>query len=344
MTRFVVARLLSFVAVFFAVTLFVFVCFFVLPAQDSPRQRGGLAGNIFVQDTYWRHGSMPHQYAEYVWNFLRHGDLGHSYINREPVTDRLRRGAPVTLSLVLGGVVFWLLIAVPLGVLSAFRPRSLLDRGATIFVLICLSAHPVWLSLILGYLVGYRWPILPKSGYCDMINPVGACGGPVQWTYHLVLPWLVFGLFNAALYTMMIRATVLEALGEEYVQTARAKGAGDVRVVRVHVLRNVLLPLVTMLGMNVGVALGGVIFIESVFGLPGLGAMFRTSLLQRDLPVTAGIVMFMTLGIMVLNLVVDLLYALLDPRIRVRRAEAAEAAAAASVDGRALPVEVRLPA
>jgi peptide/nickel transport system permease protein len=344
MARYVIARLLSSLAVFFAITLFVFVAFFVLPAQEGPRARGGLAGNIFVRDTYWQHGTMPHQYAHYVWHFLRYGDLGHSYINREPVTDRLRRAAPVTLSLVIGGVVVWLLISIPLGVLSAFRPRSLLDRASTVFVMVGLAAHPVWLSLILGYLLGYRWQVFPKAGYCEIFNPVTDCGGPTQWAYHLVLPWLVFGLLNAALYTTMIRATVMDALGEDYVRTARAKGASEVRVVRSHVLRNVLLPLVTMLGMNIGIALGGVIFIESVFGLPGLGGMFRTSILQRDLPVTAGIVMFMTIAIMLLNLVVDLAYAVLDPRIRARQGSAADLPARARGEVPAQAIELQLPA
>jgi peptide/nickel transport system permease protein len=343
MARFVLARLLSFVAVFFAITLFVFICFFVLPAQDGPRRQGGLAGNIFVRDTYWNHGSMPHQYVHYVWAFISRGDLGHSYVNREAVTDRLRRAAPVTLSLVVGGVVVWLLISVPLGILSAFRPRSLLDRASTAFVMIGLSAHPVWLSLMLSYLLGYHWHVLPVAGYCDMFDPVGSCGGPVQWTYHLVLPWVVFGLVNAALYTAMIRASVIEMLGEDHVRTARAKGAGAIRVVRSHVLRNVMLPLVTMLGMNVGVALGAVIFIESVFGLPGLGAMFRTSLTQRDLPVTAGVVLLMTMAIMVLNLLVDLAYAALDPRIRARQG-AGDEARPETAAARTRPVELELPA
>jgi peptide/nickel transport system permease protein len=344
MTRFVVARLLSSVAVFLAITLFVFVAFFVLPAEDGPRQRGGLAGNIFIRDTYWQHGSMAHQYAHYVWHFVRYGDLGSSYVNREAVTDRLWRAAPVTLSLVIGGVLFWLLISVPLGVLSALRPRSLLDRGSMFFVMIGLSAHPVWLSLLLGYLLGYRWPIFPKAGYCEMFGPTSSCGGPVQWAYHLVLPWIVFGLLNAALYTMMIRASVLEAMNEDYVRTARAKGASDVRIVRKHVARNVLLPLVTMLGMNIGVALGGVIFIEAVFGLPGLGGMFRTSILQRDLPVTAGIVMFMTIAIILLNLAVDLAYAMLDPRIQAANNNAVDDSATAPEAAAPRTAELQLPA
>ena len=341
MGRYLVVRLLSSVALFFAITLFVFVAFFVLPASTGAARRPGhLAGNVIVRDTYWAHGSFPHQYSQYVWNFVRHGDLGRSYSNREAVTDRLKRAAPVTLSLVVGGVLVWLLISVPLGILSALRPRSLLDRGSTVFVTIGLSAHPVWLGLVLAYFLGYKSHVVPVASYCEMISPKTSCGGPVQWAWHLVLPWIIFGLINAALYTSMIRASVLEALGEDYVRTARAKGASEARVVRKHVLRNVMLPLVTLVGMNTGLALGGVIFIESVFNLPGLGGMFRTALQQRDLPVTAGIVMFMTLAIMVMNLVVDLLYNVLDPRVRVQSSERVDAPAPAAETAPALPLEL----
>jgi peptide/nickel transport system permease protein len=341
MARYVIARLISSVVLFFAVTLFVFVAFFVLPASTGgPRRPGAIAGNAIVRDTYWSHGSFPHQYGSFVWNFVRHGDLGRSYVNREAVTDRLRRAVPVTLSLVLGGVIVWLLISIPLGVLAALRPRSLLDRGSTVFVTIGLSAHPVWLGLMLGYVLGYRWHVVPVGNYCELVSPKTPCGGPVQWTYHLLLPWLVFGLVNAALFTSMVRATVLEVLGEDYVRTARAKGAGEARVMRVHVLRNVLMPLVTMIGMNVGLALGGVIFIESVFSLPGLGGMFRTSLLQKDLPVTAGIVMVMTVAIMGMNLIVDLLYTVLDPRVRMQPSSRAEARVAAAESSQAVPLEL----
>jgi peptide/nickel transport system permease protein len=340
MGRYLVARLLSSIALFFAITLFVFVAFFVLPASTGAARRPGhLAGNVIVRDTYWAHGSFPHQYSHYVWNFIRHGDLGRSYSNREAVTDRLKRAAPVTLSLVVGGVLVWLLISIPLGILSALRPRSLLDRGSTVFVTIGLSAHPVWLGLVLAYFLGYKSQVVPVASYCEMISPKTSCGGPVQWAWHLVLPWVIFGLVNAALYTSMIRASVLEALSEDYVRTARAKGASEARVVRKHVLRNVMLPLVTLVGMNTGLALGGVIFIESVFNLPGLGQMFRTSLQQRDLPVTAGIVMFMTVAIMVINLVVDLTYSALDPRVRVQSRERVDAPAPVVEGAPALPLQ-----
>jgi peptide/nickel transport system permease protein len=218
---------------------------------------------------------------------------------------------------VFGGAVFWMLIALPVGILSALRPRSLLDRLAMVFVLIGISAHPVWIGLLLAYFLGFKAGVFPITGYCDFINPSGDCGGPVQWAYHLFLPWATFAFLFAALYVRMIRANVMEALGEDYVRTARAKGAPEWLVMRSHVLRNALLPVVTMLGMDIGIALGGAIFTESVFGLPGLGKTLIQSIEGFDLPVTQGVVVFATLAIIVFNLLVDLLYAWIDPRIRL---------------------------
>ena len=284
-----------------------FAAFSAIP--QSNRNRGGIA--------YRAHGSVPRQYERYVWRLVRHGDLGYSYANREPVTDRLIRAVPVTVSLVLGGLAVWLLIAVPLGVLAALRPRSLLDRAVTIGVLIGVAAHPLWLGLGSGYLFGQRWPILPAAGYCDLVSPTTDCGGPAQWATHMVLPWLVFGLVTAALSTLLVRALVLEELGKDYVLTARAKGAGEARVARGHVLRNVAAPVVSVAGMNLAIALGGVVFVETAFGLPGLGGMFRRSIMQHDVPTTTGIVLFVTLVIVLVNLVVDVAYVALDPRVRL---------------------------
>ncbi len=317
MTRFVVARLATSVALFFAVTLFVFVVFFVMP---QPRVkgpgRGENAEELSIRDSIHLHGTMWQQYGQFVYGFVGHGYLGRSYFNRQTVMSILLTAAPVTLSLLLGGVVFWLLLAVPIGVMSALRPRSLLDRAGMVFVLIGVSAHPAWLGLVLSYVLGHKWGLFPISGYCEFFSPTTVCGGPTQWTYHLILPWFTFALLYAAIYARMIRATMLETLDEEYVRTARAKGAGEFQVVRRHVLRNAMLPIVTMIGMDVGTALGGVIFIESVFGLPGLGGMLRGAIPMKDLPVILGVVMFTTTGILLLNLVVDLSYAFIDPRIR----------------------------
>jgi peptide/nickel transport system permease protein len=307
MARYLLARLASAVIALFVITVFVFVAFNVLP---KPQQRTAFS------TTYTIHGSLPHQYGVFLWNLVRHGNLGRSYADREPVTHRISRAAPVTFSLVLGGVAVWLAIAVPLGLLTALRPRSLLDTAVTAFVLIGISVHPLWLGLILGFVFGEHWHVLPAAGYCDLFSPSTTCGGPAQWFVHLVLPWLTFGVLNAALYTLMIRAIVREELEKEYVLVARAKGAGTGRILRTHVGANVLPPFVTMLGMNVGIALAGVVFVESAFGLPGLGGILRQSILRRDLPMTAGIILFVTFAIVLLNLAVDLVYSALDPRIR----------------------------
>jgi peptide/nickel transport system permease protein len=306
--RYLLVRLATSVALLAAISLLVFVAFYATPTNRPPP---GLTNN-----PYRIHGSLPHQYGLFLWNIVRHGDLGRSYADRERVTARIGGAAPVTLSLVAGGLVVWLLIALPLGLLGALRPRSLLDVGVTAFVLVGISLHPLWLGLVLGFVFGQHWHLLPATGYCDLFSPSTACGGPAQWLDHLLLPWLTFGALNAALYTLMIRAFVREELGKDYVVAARAKGAGTGRVLRAHVGVNVLPPFVAMIGMTVGVALAGVVFVETAFGLPGLGGMLRQSIMRRDLPMTAGIVLFVTLVIVVVNFAADVVCSTLDPRTR----------------------------
>jgi peptide/nickel transport system permease protein len=187
-----------------------------------------------------------------------------------------------------------------------------------IFVLIGISAHPVWIGLIFSYIFGYKLNWFPITGYCDFFAGADAqCGGPSQWFHHLVLPWATFALLFAALYVRMIRATVMETMNEDYVRTARAKGAPGWLVMRSHVLRNALMPVVTMLGMDIGVALAGAIFTESIFSLPGLGKTAIEGIQAGDLPQTQGVVVFAAMAVIVFNLVVDLLYAYIDPRIRL---------------------------
>jgi peptide/nickel transport system permease protein len=185
------------------------------------------------------------------------------------------------------------------------------------FVLLGISAHPVWIGLILIYFVGYKAGLTPLGGYCDLFNPSTECGGPVKWAHSLVLPWVTFALLYAALYTRMIRATVLETMNEDYIRTARAKGASEVVVMRSHILRNAMLPIVTLLGLDIGLLLGGAIFTETVFGLPGLGRSALQALNGFDLPTVMGITVFATFAVIVCNLIVDLLYAVIDPRIRL---------------------------
>jgi peptide/nickel transport system permease protein len=184
-------------------------------------------------------------------------------------------------------------------------------------VLIGVSAPSFWVGLIFAYVIGFKLGWTPITGYCDFINPATDCGGPVQWAYHLLLPWMTFAVLYTALYVRLIRASVMETKSEDYVRTARAKGASESRVVTQHVLRNALLPVVTILGLDVGALLGGAIFTETVFSLPGLGQTALNAIGSFDLPVTQGIVVFATLCIICANLIVDLLYSVIDPRIRV---------------------------
>ena len=226
--------------------------------------------------------------------------------------------APVTASLVFGGAIVWMLIALPIGVLSALRPRSIMDRASMTFVLIGISAHPIWIGLIFAYFFGYKWGLTPITGYADFFNPPpGQPGGPVQWAYHMILPWMTFAILFAALYVRMIRANVLDTMNEDYVRTARAKGAPEQVVLRSHILRNALLPIVTMLGMDIGLALGGAVFTETVYSLPGLGNTAVRALFNYDTPTMQGIIVFATMAIIIFNLIVDLLYAFIDPRIRL---------------------------
>jgi peptide/nickel transport system permease protein len=213
-----------------------------------------------------------------------------------------------------------MIIGLSVGIYSALRPRSLIDRAAMVFVLIGVSAHPVWIGLIFSYFFGVRWHITPIADYANFFGAApgsGDPGGPVQWAYHMILPWMTFAILFAALYVRMIRANVMETLNEDYVRTARAKGAPEQRILFAHVLRNALLPVVTMLGMDIGVALGGAIFTETVYQLPGLGRTIVVALGNDDLAIVEGVVVFATFAILFFNLIVDLMYAWIDPRIRL---------------------------
>lgn len=304
---------------FLVLTAFTYVVFFVVPGTGQ-KVRGLRRGTeVRLRDQVRLHGSVAQQYAGFVKTVATHGSLGRSYFNRRSVNELVLTSAKVTVALVLGGMVFWLALAVPIGILSALRPRSLLDRGGMTFVLIGISCHPIWIGSILIYVFAFRLHWLPAGGYCDLLQTTGGCFGPRRWATHLVLPWIAYGLFFAALYTRMIRSFTLEALREDYVTTARAKGGSEWHVLRRHVLRHVALPVLTMLGMDLALFLTGAVFVEAVFGLPGLGTLLVNATIRLDLPVLVGITVFVTVVVLAFNLIVDVAYALLDPRVRVHR-------------------------
>jgi peptide/nickel transport system permease protein len=316
-TSFIVRRLAWAAVMFLAVTIVTFIIFFVIPSEDDQASLGQGGPEIDVRTTVQIDGPLYEEYAEFVRKIVTHGSLGDSWVLRgQEVNEILVRAAPVTASLVIGGALLWLLLAIPTGLLSALHPRSPFSRVATVFVLIGISAHPLWIGLMLSYLVGYKLGLTPVGGYCELLSPTTGCGGPAQWAYHMLLPWFTFALMYAALYMRMIRASTLETLEEDYVRTARAKGAPEWLVIRSHVLRNAMLPVVTMLGMDIAVSLGGALFVETAYGLPGLGQLMVTSLARRDFPVLLGITIYMTLVVILVNLVIELLYGVIDPRAR----------------------------
>ncbi len=321
MGTFLIRRLFWAVFLFFVATIVTYLIFWVIPANPAQLAAGKSATPADIaRVAHYLHLDKPlwWQYGYFLKQLVIHGSLGRSFVNRESVDSIIGRDAPVTASVVFGGAVFWLSLSIPVGILSALRPRSLMDRLTMTFVLIGISAHPVWIGLILSYVIGYKLALTPIAGYCNFFpGTVGAqCEGPVQWAYHLILPWITFMILFAALYVRLVRASVMETMSEDYVRTARAKGASQRRVMIQHVLRNSLLPVVTILGMDLGLALGGAIFTETIFNLPGLGHEVIAAYNTDDLPLITGIVVFSTVCVIIFNLLVDITYGFLDPRIR----------------------------
>jgi peptide/nickel transport system permease protein len=319
---FVVGRLLWAVLLAFVISVITFALFFALPPnQPASNRQGQVTPNLQTQFNLDGRRSFPAEYGHFLDRVVRHGDLGRSLRQPRAVREIIGKSLPVTASLVIGGTVVWLLLAFSIGMFAALRARSLLDRGLMIFILIGISVHPVWLALVLSYLLGFKLHAFPVAGYCDFFyHPDGSslCGGPRYWAYHMILPWITFALLFAALYARMIRAGVLEALNEDYVRTAWAKGAGTWRVLRRHALRNALLPVISMVGMDMGLAFGGALFIETAYQLPGTGQVLFRALTSNDLPVIMGVVLVVSLAITIANTIADVVYCLIDPRLSFR--------------------------
>jgi peptide/nickel transport system permease protein len=324
MFRYLVRRILWAILLFLVITFVTFVIFFMAPNDPARAMCGGETAKrpclVLVTQKLGLDKPIYNQYYRFLKRLVWQHSLGESYATSQSINQTIGQAAPVTASLVFGGAVLWMLIGLSVGIFSALRPRSLIDRFAMVFVLIGVSAHPVWIGLIFSYFFGVKWHITPIANYANFFGAPadsGLPGGPWQWFYHMILPWCTFALLFAALYVRMIRANVMETLNEDYVRTARAKGAPERQVLFSHVLRNALLPVVTMLGMDIGVALGGAIFTEGVYQLPGLGRTAIIAIQDQDLATLQGVVVFATIAILFFNLVVDLLYAWIDPRIRL---------------------------
>jgi peptide/nickel transport system permease protein len=316
---YVVRRVLWAVLVVIVVTFLTFAIFYLLPGGDPAVRFAGRVPNEETLREVREQLGLDKSWIEQYWIFLSNlvtGDeygwpgLGFSYETRIPVKDELFERAPRTLSLAIGAAILWVIMGVTIGVISAIKKGSLLDRFAMGFALFGVSAPVFWLGLMALYIFWEQLDWLPGTGY------VAFGDDPSAWFSHLIMPWFVLSLLYAAFYARMTRGNLLDTMGEDYIRTARAKGLPERTVIAKHGLRASLTPIVTMFGMDLALLIGGAVITETVFNLQGLGNWAVTSVFQEDLPAVVGVVVVGATAVAVLNLVVDVIYAYLDPRVR----------------------------
>jgi peptide/nickel transport system permease protein len=319
MLRYITRRVLWAIALLVIVSAVVFAMFYIFPTADPAQLRAGRHASPQdienIRQSLGLDDPKHVQFIHYMEDVFLHFDLGTSFFqNNTPVSEIIFDRLPATIFLVSGAVVIWLLIAIPVGIISAVKRRSLLDRATMITTLALISAPVFWLGLVALYLfakdVG-QIPIFPGIG---SYNDAESFSAKAE---SLFLPWLVLAAATAAIYARYLRSQLIEVMDEDYIRTARAKGLGERTVIMRHGLRSAITPIVTLLGLDVGVLLAGnAILTESVFNIPGVGKETVTAIGQSDLPVIQGIVLFGAFFIVLFNLLVDIAYAYLDPRVR----------------------------
>lgn len=318
MTRFLVRRTVLGIIVLWLIVTLVFALFYVFPSDVGRNLAGRQATPETIALIEHRLGldrPIYAQYGSYLWHLL-HGNLGYDYYHDLAVWDIIKQALPKTVSIALGGAVIWLILGVFNGVVSAVRPRSAADRGLTVFSLTFYSMPTFVLGLSLLYgayfrltLDGFKW--FPPGGYYPFTQ------NPLEWARYLVLPWFTLALVQAALYTRLTRGALLDVLGEDYIRTARAKGLRERRVTYRHGLRSALTPIVTQFGIDLGVLIGGLVVTEQVFSIDGMGYEALHAINNQDAPVIIGITIIAATAVVVANIIVDMAYAILDPRVRL---------------------------
>ena len=318
MIRFLIRRLAWSALVVWLVATAVFVIYFAVP-RDVARliagQRASEQTLVIVRARLGLDQPVHLQYAHYLERLV-HGDLGESFLTQEPVTDILTRDLPVTSSLALGSSVLWLVIGVTAGVIAATRRRTRTDRTISAIALGFYSMPTFLLGQLLLFFLFFQlymagFEFFPPGSY------VAFSDSPLQWARFLILPWLSIALVSAATYARLTRGAMLDVLDEDYIRTARSKGLSERRITYRHALRSALTPVLSQFGIDIGTLMGGVIVTEVVFGLPGLGREAVQAITNQDLPIIMGITLLSALLVVAANLVVDLLQAVLDPRVRL---------------------------
>jgi peptide/nickel transport system permease protein len=314
MARFIVRRVIAMVAVLFAISVLTFAIFNVIPNSDPAVRLAGrnqTTGQLEAIRHQW--GFDQPVYVQYVKTMQKifTGDVV-SYTNQINVVDEIKQDLPATFSLAIGAAILWMAVAVAIGLYTAMKAGRFADRFLTVLALIGISMPVFWVGALMNYYLGFKWKIFPNGGYVPLTQD------PLQWAYHMIMPWTALSLLFIGVYSRVLRSNVLDTINDDYVRTARAKGLSERQVMVRHVLRNSLIPIVTLWGLDFAAVIGGgAILTETVFDLQGVGQYAADSIGQLDIPPVLTIVMFGAFFVVLLNTVVDILYAALDPRIRL---------------------------
>ena len=318
MLEYIIRRLLWVIVLLFLVSLVTFIVFYAFPSADPALLRAGRQPNPQLVEQIRHELGLDKpwyvQYFHYMKALVLHFDLGRSYQNNIEVKTQIFDRVGPTASLAIGAAVLWLAAGISIGILSAVKRRTVIDRIAMGGALVGISAPVYWLGLVALYLFANdigKLHVFPGAGsYTPLADD------PTKWFTSLILPWTVLAASFAAFYARLLRANLIETLSEDYIRTARAKGLSERRVVLRHGVRSAITPVVTAAGLDVGILLGGAILTETVFNIPGIGRLAYDSIQNSDLPMIQGTVLLGAFFIIFLNLVVDVLYAFIDPRVR----------------------------
>lgn len=318
MGRYVIRRLLWGIVLLVLVSALTFAIFYLLPSGDPAVLRAGKnATPQTIADIRHNLGldkPVYTQFFDYMRNLILHFDLGYSYTSEAPVRSLIADRLPATLSLTIGAVMVWLGLGIPIGIISAVRRRTWLDRVSMTGALVAVSVPVFWLGLVMLYLFASdigKFPLLPGAN-----TYVGLTSNPGRWLTSLIMPWLVLAASSAAIYARLLRGSLTETMSEDYIRTARAKGLSERRVIWRHGVRSAITPVVTVLGLDIGALLGGALLTETIFDIPGIGRLNYDAIIHSDYPIIQGTVLVAALFIIVMNIVVDVVYAFLDPRVR----------------------------
>lgn len=318
MGRYIIRRLLWAIVVLIIVSAVTFIIFYALPSADPAVLRAGRSPNpaliAHIRHVLGLDRPIYVQYWLYIKGVLLHFNFGYSYQYSLPVRSLIFQRLPATISLTVGAVIVWMLLGIPVGIISAIRPRTWMDRMTMGVSLLAISAPVYWLGLVGLFLFANDIGVVHIFDGADTYT--GLTANPGRWFGSLIMPWMVLAASFAAFYARLLRANLIETMSEDYIRTARAKGLPEWRVILQHGVRSAITPIVTVLGLDIGILMGGAVLTETVFDIPGVGRLAYDGIQNADLPIIQGTVMLGAFFIVIANLIVDILYAYLDPRVR----------------------------